>query len=78
MDKACIAEGRNRDHYVFSRSRRFCADYQIPEASFFIALSRIMWDLDFSAPVDPETGHPKIPDINDEEFTWSSGFSECS
>ncbi|KAF9567990.1 cytochrome P450 [Agrocybe pediades] len=67
-------EARGRDHYVFGWGRRFCPGYHIAQASFFIVLSRIIWALDFRAPIDPATGKPKVPDINDEEATWTSGF----
>jgi hypothetical protein len=60
--------------YVFGWGRRFCPGYHIAEASFFIVLSRLIWAIDFQAPIDPITGRRKVPDINDEEATWSSGF----
>ncbi|KAF8813069.1 hypothetical protein BYT27DRAFT_7085374, partial [Phlegmacium glaucopus] len=59
--------------YVFGWGRRFCPGYHIAEASFFIVLSRLIWALDLKAPIDP-TGRAKVPDINDEEATYTSGF----
>ncbi|KIK64878.1 hypothetical protein GYMLUDRAFT_160779 [Collybiopsis luxurians FD-317 M1] len=67
-------EARDRDHYVFGWGRRFCLGSHIAEASLFIVLSRLIWAINFTAPVDPTTGKPKIPDINDEEGTYTSGF----
>ncbi|KAF8810830.1 cytochrome P450 [Phlegmacium glaucopus] len=67
-------ETRDRDHYVFGWGRRFCPGYHIAEASFFIVLSRLIWALDLKAPIDPATGRAKVPDINDEEATYTSGF----
>ena len=33
-----------------------------------------MWGIDFSAPIDPVTGRPIIPDIADEEACWTPGW----
>ncbi|KAF8815175.1 cytochrome P450 [Phlegmacium glaucopus] len=68
-------ESRNRDHYVFSWGRRFCPGYHIAEASFFIVLPRLIWALGLTTPIDPATGRVKVPDINDEEATYTSGFA---
>jgi hypothetical protein len=60
--------------YVFGWGRRSCLGSQIAEASLFIVLSRLIWAIDFQAPVDPETKKPVVPDINDEEGTFTTGF----
>ncbi|KIK51470.1 hypothetical protein GYMLUDRAFT_78193 [Collybiopsis luxurians FD-317 M1] len=39
-----------------------------------IVLSRLIWAINFTAPVDPTAGKPKIPDINNEEGIYTSGF----
>ncbi|KIJ33225.1 hypothetical protein M422DRAFT_61495 [Sphaerobolus stellatus SS14] len=57
-----------------SRGHHFCIGYTLAEASLFIVLSRIIWALDFTAPTNPENGSLIIPDINDEEDTWSIRF----
>ncbi|KAF8813067.1 cytochrome P450, partial [Phlegmacium glaucopus] len=67
-------ESHNRDHYVFGWGQRFCPGYHIAKVSFFIILSRLIWALDLTAPIDPATGRAKVPDINDEEATYTSGF----
>ena len=36
------------------------------EASLFIACARIVWGLDMIPPVEPTTGKPVLPDVNDE------------
>ncbi|KAF8813062.1 hypothetical protein BYT27DRAFT_7046249, partial [Phlegmacium glaucopus] len=56
--------------YVFGWGR----GYHIPEAAFFIVLSRLIWALDLTAPIDPATRRAKVPDINNEEATYTSGF----
>ncbi|TFY64163.1 hypothetical protein EVJ58_g2809 [Rhodofomes roseus] len=65
---------QERDHYSFGWGRRFCQGSHIAEASLFITLSRLLWGLDFSAPLDPKTQRPILPDIANEEATWSEGF----
>ncbi|KAF9464067.1 cytochrome P450 [Collybia nuda] len=65
---------QDRDHYVFGWGRRFCQGTHITEASLFIALSRLIWGIDFQAPADARTGIPIIPDIADDEATFSDGF----
>ncbi|TFK33619.1 cytochrome P450 [Crucibulum laeve] len=64
----------DRDHYVFGWGRRFCQGSYIAEASLFIVLARIVWGIDFQAPTDPKTGNPIIPDMADDEATFSDGF----
>lgn len=65
----------NRNHsYVFGWGRRFCQGSYIAEASLFIVLSRLLWGIDFQAPIDEKTGKPIIPDIADDERTFSDGF----
>ncbi|KAF8625938.1 hypothetical protein AX17_006664 [Amanita inopinata Kibby_2008] len=60
--------------YVFGWGRRFCQGSHIAEASLFISLSRLIWGVEFEAPKDPKTGVPQIPDVGDEEGTFSDGF----
>ncbi|ESK86303.1 cytochrome p450 [Moniliophthora roreri MCA 2997] len=47
--------GPNRDNYTFGWGLRFCQGMHLAEASLFIAISRIIWGLDFegSIPLDP-------------------------
>ena len=45
----------------------------VAEASLYIALSRLIWGLDFQPVVDPVTGKPNIPDVHSEE-TFGDGF----
>ncbi|KAH9915125.1 cytochrome P450 [Fomitopsis serialis] len=63
-----------RDIYAFGWGRRFCQGSHIAEASLFITLSRILWGVDFYAPLDPSTKRPILPDVANEEKTWSEGF----
>lgn len=63
-----------RDSYVFGWGRRFCQGSVIAEASLFIVLARILWGIDFEAPKNPVTGVPIIPDVSDEEGTFTDGF----
>ncbi|SJL15448.1 related to Cytochrome P450 [Armillaria ostoyae] len=65
---------QDRDHYVFGWGRRFCQGSYIAEASLFIVLSRLLWGIDFQAPIDEKTGKPIIPDMADDERTFSDGF----
>lgn len=44
------------------------------EASLFIVLSRLIWGIDFYAPLDPHTDKRMLPDFDDEVQTWSGGF----
>lgn len=60
--------------YVFGWGRRFCQGTYITEASLFIALARLIWGIDFQAPIDPRTGIAIIPDMADDEATFSDGF----
>ncbi|TFY54441.1 hypothetical protein EVJ58_g8867 [Rhodofomes roseus] len=63
-----------RDIYAFGWGRRFCQGSHVAEASIFITLSRILWGIDFYAPLDPKTKRPILPDVANEETTWSEGF----
>ncbi|ESK96459.1 cytochrome p450 [Moniliophthora roreri MCA 2997] len=65
---------KGRDHFVFGWGRRFCVGQNIAEASLFLVLSRIIWAFDLQVPKDPKTGNPIIPDINDEDATYTDGF----
>lgn len=60
--------------YGFGWGRRFCQGSHVAQASIFIVIARLVWGIDFSAPLDPSTGRPIVPDIADEEATWSEGF----
>ena len=59
---------------MFGWGRQFCQGSYVAEASLFITLSRLLWGVDFSAPVNPETGCPILPDLADEEKTWRQGL----
>lgn len=59
---------------MFGWGRRFCQGSYVAEASLFITLSRLLWGVDFSTPINPETGRPIIPDLSDEERTWRQGL----
>jgi hypothetical protein len=37
-------------------------------------LSRLIWSTEFRAPISPVSKRPIIPDINDEEATFTTGF----
>ncbi|PCH35538.1 cytochrome P450 [Wolfiporia cocos MD-104 SS10] len=63
----------SRDHYVFGWGRRFCQGSYIAEASIFIALSRLIWGIDFYGPIDNSTAQPWIPDTAD-DTNWTEGF----
>ncbi|KAJ7579229.1 cytochrome P450 [Mycena floridula] len=63
-----------RDHFVFGWGRRYCQGSIIAENSLFITLARIIWAFDIQAPRDPNTGIPMVPDIADEERTFTEGF----
>ncbi|KAF8067838.1 cytochrome P450 [Lyophyllum atratum] len=69
-----LEETHDRDEYVFGWGRRYCPGAHLAEASLFIVLARLVWAIDFHAPTDPTTGAPVIPDIADEEATWSEGI----
>lgn len=60
--------------YAFGWGRRFCPGSHIARNSLFITLSRLVWGIEFSAPLSLQTGRPIVPDIADEEATWSEGF----
>ncbi|QRW01674.1 cytochrome P450 family protein [Ceratobasidium sp. AG-Ba] len=47
-----IAQGDpfKRDHFAFGAGRRSCPGVQIAEQGIFIALSRLLWAFEFSAP----------------------------
>ncbi|KZT04799.1 cytochrome P450 [Laetiporus sulphureus 93-53] len=66
-------DSKNRDHFVFGWGRRFCQGSHLAEASLFITLSRLLWGIDISAPLDPETKQPLLPDIADDN-NWTEGF----
>jgi len=63
-----------RDHYAFGWGRRFCQGSLMSEASLFIVITRMLWGIDFYAPKDPKTGRMVLPNVDDEEGTWSEGF----
>ncbi|KZT67961.1 cytochrome P450 [Daedalea quercina L-15889] len=67
-------DSQDRELYGFGWGRRFCQGSYIAQASLFITLCRLIWGIDFSAPLDPKTQRPIIPDIANEEATWSEGF----
>ena len=60
--------------YTFGWGRRFCPGSHIARNSLFITIARLVWGLNFSAPLDPKTGQPIVPDVLNEEATWSEGF----
>lgn len=60
--------------YAFGWGRRFCLGSNIVEAALFIAVTCILWCINLKAPVNSETGVPAIPDIVDEEGTFTDGF----
>ncbi|KAH9921903.1 cytochrome P450 [Fomitopsis serialis] len=64
-----------RDTYGFGWGRRFCQGSHIAEASLFITLSRILWGIDFYAPLDPKTKQPILPDVANEEKTVPHAFN---
>ncbi|EMD31065.1 hypothetical protein CERSUDRAFT_60535 [Gelatoporia subvermispora B] len=68
------AQAQVTARYAFGFGRRFCAGKDVGEASLFIVCSRILWGLDFFAPMDPEIGKARIPNPWDEEATWTKGF----
>ncbi|KAF9802745.1 hypothetical protein IEO21_09827 [Rhodonia placenta] len=51
-------DSQNRSNYMFGLGRRFCLGKHVAEASIFIVLSRLVWGIDFYAPVDTHTGNP--------------------
>ena len=59
---------------VFGWGRRFCQGSQIAEDSLFIVCARMLWAFDFQPSRDGTTGSPLIPDILDEEGTWTEGL----
>ncbi|KAF9263362.1 cytochrome P450 [Marasmius fiardii PR-910] len=67
-------DSKDRDHFVFGWGRRFCVGQQLAENSLFLVLARIIWAFDLQVPRDPKTGNPLVPDINDEEATFTTGF----
>lgn len=69
----CLCSRRLRS-YAFGWGRRFCAGSHVAQASLFIAISRLVWGVDFSAPLDPATGRPIVPDLANEEACWTPGW----
>ena len=55
--------------YAFGWGRRFCLGPHVAELSMFIVCARVLWAFDFACP----PGYP-VPDINDEQNSWSDGF----
>ncbi|KZT01367.1 cytochrome P450 [Laetiporus sulphureus 93-53] len=64
---------QDRDHYIFGWGRRYCQGSHIAEQSLFIVLSRLLWGFNFNAPLDLKTGQLMIPDVADEDATWTDG-----
>lgn len=60
--------------YTFGWGRRYCQGSHLAQASLFIVLSRLVWGIDFYAPLDPQTGRRVVPDVDDEEGTWGDGL----
>ncbi|ESK98378.1 cytochrome p450 [Moniliophthora roreri MCA 2997] len=67
-------DSKERDHYVFGWGRRFCIGQNVAEAALFIVLSRIVWAFDLEVPKNPKSGNSVIPDINDEDVTFTDGL----
>ncbi|KAG7098797.1 hypothetical protein E1B28_000702 [Marasmius oreades] len=65
---------KDRDHFVFGWGRRFCVGQNVAQDSLFLVLARIIWAFDLQVPRDPTSGNPLVPDINDEEATFTTGF----
>lgn len=66
-------------NYSWSLSQFFYRLFSSPgsyiaEATLYIALSRLIWGLDFWPAADPITGKPIIPDVHSEE-SFGDGFA---
>ena len=59
------------DSYNFGWGRRFCQGTQVAQAALFIACARIAWALDITPLVDAQTERAIVPDVDNEEQTWT-------
>ncbi|KAG8730535.1 hypothetical protein FRC11_006492 [Ceratobasidium sp. 423] len=50
VDSAAQADPSKRDHFAFGAGRRICPGIQMAEQDMFLALSKLLWAFEFSAP----------------------------
>ncbi|CAE6462497.1 unnamed protein product [Rhizoctonia solani] len=50
VDSAAQADPSKRDHFAFGAGRRICPGIQLAEQDMFLALSKLLWAFEFSAP----------------------------
>lgn len=57
--------------------RRLCPGIHLADRNLYQAISKLIWAFDFSAPLDPKTGKPMIPDTTI-ETGYREGLTACA
>lgn len=73
---AAAVDENDRDHYGYGSGRRLCPGIHLAERNLFLAISKMLWGLKFSAPLD-EAGKVIEPDT-DPRTGYSEGFLVCA
>lgn len=73
---AAAVDENERDHYGYGSGRRLCPGIHLAERNLFLAISKLLWGLKFSAGVD-ESGGTIEPDTNP-RTGYSEGFLVCA
>lgn len=73
---AAAVDENERDHYGYGSGRRLCPGIHLAERNLFLAISKLLWGLRFSAGVD-DAGQTVEPDTNP-RTGYSEGFLVCA
>lgn len=73
---AAATDENERDHYGYGSGRRLCPGIHLAERNLFLAISKLLWGLKFSAGTDAD-GKTVEPDI-DPRTGYSEGFLVCA
>lgn len=73
---AAAVDENERDHYGYGSGRRLCPGIHLAERNLFLAISKLLWGLKFSAGVN-DAGKIVEPDT-DPRTGYSEGFLVCA
>lgn len=72
---AASADFENRDHYGYGSGKRVCAGIHLGERNLFLAMTKLLWVVDFSEKRDAE-GKAIYVDV-DPKTGCTEGFLRC-